>query len=150
MSVKAIETGPHFTYRAIVDFADTDLAGIMHFANFFRFMERAEHAFWRSIGLSVHGEIDGRTISWPRVSATCDYKQPLRFEDELAIEVSVREIRSKAVVFGFKFKRAASDEIAAEGAVTAVCAARDDDAGRMRAVHIPPSVLKRLEAVAGA
>ena len=36
-----------------VEFSETDLAGIMHFSNFFRFMESAEHAFFRSLGFSV-------------------------------------------------------------------------------------------------
>ena len=139
--------GPHFIYRAIVDFADTDMAGIMHFANFFRLMERAEHAFWRSIGLSVHCEVEGRTVGWPRVSAHCDFKLPLRFEDELAIEVSLREVREKSVGFIFAFRKAASGELAAEGSVTAVCAAHDETAGRMRAIAIPGAIRERLASV---
>ena len=42
-----------------VEFSETDLAGIMHFSNFFRFMESAEHAFWRSLGFSVTGSRNG-------------------------------------------------------------------------------------------
>ena len=33
-----------------VEFSETDMAGIMHFSNFFRFMETAEHGFYRSLG----------------------------------------------------------------------------------------------------
>ena len=36
-----------------VEFSDTDMAGIVHYANFFRFMETAEHGFYRSLGFSV-------------------------------------------------------------------------------------------------
>jgi len=36
-----------------VEFAETDMAGIMHYSNYFRFMETAEHAFFRSLGLSI-------------------------------------------------------------------------------------------------
>ena len=43
-----------FRCRQRVEFADTDMAGIVHFSNFFRYMERAEHEFLRSLGLSVH------------------------------------------------------------------------------------------------
>ena len=44
-----------YEFKAIrrVEFADTDMAGIMHYSNFFRFMETAEHAFFRSLGLSI-------------------------------------------------------------------------------------------------
>ena len=48
-----------FTTTRRVDFGDTDMAGIMHFANFFRFMESAECDFWRSIGLSVAWQTGG-------------------------------------------------------------------------------------------
>ena len=54
-----------FVYRKRVEFADTDMAGIVHFSRFFVYMEMAEHAFWRSLGLSVHGTLDGRIIGWP-------------------------------------------------------------------------------------
>ena len=33
-----------------VEFSDTDMAGIVHFANFYRYMEQAEHDFFRSLG----------------------------------------------------------------------------------------------------
>ena len=36
-----------------VEFSDTDMAGIMHYSNFFRFMETAEHGFFRSLGFSI-------------------------------------------------------------------------------------------------
>ena len=49
-----------------VEFSDTDMAGIMHYSNFFRFMETAEHGFYRSLGFSVvMQEIDPR-LGWPR------------------------------------------------------------------------------------
>jgi acyl-CoA thioester hydrolase len=138
----------HFTYRTIVEFADTDMAGIMHFAHFFRYMERAEHAFWRSLGLSVHMEIEGRTISWPRMHVSCDYRQPLRFEDEIDIELTVREIRPKAIIYDFQFRKGGSAEIAANGAITAVCVTYDTVNNRMKAVEIPPTILGKIEGVA--
>ena len=90
-----------------VEFADTDMAGIMHFANFFRFMEAAEHAFLRSLGSSVHAVVDGRTIGWPRVRATCDYRRPLRFEDEVEVRLLVREKREKSLTYDFVFRKLA-------------------------------------------
>ncbi len=45
---------PHeFTITRRVEFSETDMAGIMHYSNFFRFMETAEHAFFRSLGFSI-------------------------------------------------------------------------------------------------
>ena len=73
-----------------VEFHHTDMAGIMHFSNFYRFMEAAEHAFFRSLGLSIHSG-EPNPVSWPRVHAACDFSSPLRFEDSFEIRLLVRE-----------------------------------------------------------
>ena len=44
---------PEFSLTRRVQFSETDMAGIMHFSNFFKMMEEVEHAFFRSVGLSV-------------------------------------------------------------------------------------------------
>ena len=74
-----------FKWTRRVEFAETDMAGIMHFANFFRYMEMAEHAFYRTLGFSVHETNEGGIVGWPRVMARCDFKRPLRFEDEVEV-----------------------------------------------------------------
>src|ERR1043166_4389179 len=51
-----------------IEFGDTDMAGIVHFSNFFRFMESAECEFLRQRGLSVKMLWEGRQIGFPRVS----------------------------------------------------------------------------------
>src|SRR5689334_20155745 len=106
-----------------VEFSDTDMAGIMHFANYSRFMEAAEHAFFRSLRYSIHMHVDGRRFGWPRVHAECDYRQPLRFEDEVEVHLLVREKKAKSLRYEFIFRKLgqeASVEIA-RGSITAVC-----------------------------
>src|SRR3954451_7046227 len=87
-----------------VEFADTDMAGIVHFATFFRYMEAAEHAYLRACGLSVHTTWGGETITFPRVSASCDFVKSARFEDVLDIEVAVERIGRTSVRYAFTFK----------------------------------------------
>jgi acyl-CoA thioester hydrolase len=134
-----------FTMVHRVEFADTDMAGIMHFANFFRFMEATEHAFFRSLGLSIHMELDGRRIGWPRVHAECDYRQPLRFEDEVEVRLCVVEKKRSSLSYEFTFRRPGSDEEIARGVMTAVAVAWDPETGRMGAVSIPTAVAERIE-----
>ncbi len=107
----------HTTRR--VEFADTDAAGILHFASFFRLMEQAEHELWRSIGLSVYQQLDGETVTWPRVAAACEYRSAVRFEDVLDIDVTISRLGSKSVTFVFAFSCAG--RTVAEGTITAVC-----------------------------
>ena len=131
-----------------VEFAETDMAGIMHFANFFRYMEETEHAFFRSLGLSIHMEIDGRKIGWPRVRAECEFQQRLRFEDEVEIQLTVRERKSKSITYDFVFRKLGEEppvEVA-QGAVTTVCAALDPSTGQMKAVDIPEAIAGVIDA----
>jgi len=130
-----------------VRFADTDMAGIVHFANFFRYMEDTEHAFFRSLGCSVHMEVEGRKIGWPRVRTVCDFKAPLRFEEEVEVQLLVREKKARSLAYEFVCRKVGSEppvEVA-RGAFTVVCVALDEAAGRMRAVPIPAIIADQIE-----
>jgi acyl-CoA thioester hydrolase len=128
-----------------VEFSDTDMAGIMHYANFFRFMETAEHAFFRSLGFSIAmGKVDP-PLGWPRVHAECDFQAPLYFEDEVEIHLLVSEKRSKSLSYVFKFIRihpAPAQEVA-RGGLTVVCVRHEG--GKMAACTIPKSVADKIE-----
>ena len=102
-----------------IEFRDTDAGGIVHFSVYFTLMEEAEHAFWRSLGRSVVIAGGDEAVSWPRVSANCDFNAPLRFEDEVEIEVAVRRRGAKSVTFAFDMKRGETD--VAAGELIAVC-----------------------------
>src|SRR6202167_2244828 len=96
-----------YEFKAIrrVEFSDTDMGGIMHYSNFFRFMETAEHAFFRSLGFSiVTGHVDP-PVGWPRVRAECDYKAPLHFEDEVEIRLLVSQKLNNPLSYVFKFTK---------------------------------------------
>jgi acyl-CoA thioester hydrolase len=135
-----------FRMRHRVEFADTDLAGIAHFSNYFRFMERTEHAFLRSLGYSVHQSIEGVTVGWPRVRAECEFRQPLRFEEEFEVVLRVAELRKRSVSYLFRFEREGA--LLAEGRVTAVCVTMGGPGGGLRAVPIPAPVYALLAAAA--
>jgi 4-hydroxybenzoyl-CoA thioesterase/acyl-CoA thioester hydrolase len=109
---------PFHTSR-FVEFSDTDMAGIMHFAAFFRYMEAAEHQLLRSLGFSVYSEIDGMPVSFPRVAASCEYHSPARCEDVLEIDVTVHRVGNKSVTYGFAFSQHGRD--VATGTMTSVC-----------------------------
>ena len=137
-----------YLHRDIVQFSDTDMAGIMHFANFFRFMERAEHAFFRSLGLSVYerGEVpDDEHVGWPRVHASCDFHAPLRFEDEVEVELFVEEVRSKSIRYQFHVRKKDGTR-AAVGRIAIVCVQKDHATGGMQSVEIPERIRKLISA----
>ena len=125
-----------------IEFADTDMAGIVHFANFFRFMEAAEVAFLRSRGFSVVMSWEGRKISFPRVAASCDYLRPIRFEDVAEITVRLHRLGHKSVTYAFEFGH--GGDIIARGQVSAVCC-RVLAGHKLESVEIPASFRKKLE-----
>ncbi len=130
-----------------VEFSETDLAGIMHFSNFFRYMEAAEHAFYRSLGFSVHHRQGDPIIGWPRVRAECRFERPLRFEDEVEIHLVVREKDDKSIVYDFIFRKLndeANREVA-RGSFTTVCVRMDSVSGKMEAVAIPEEIDAKIE-----
>jgi len=96
-------TAPFVTHRR-VEFFDTDAAGIIHFSSYYRYMEEAEHAWFRSLGLSVmNPQPDGTVIGWPRVSANCTFEAPVRFEDMLEIRLSVERKGVKSLTVRYEF-----------------------------------------------
>ena len=141
-----------FTQRRRVSFSETDLAGIMHFSNFFRWMEELEHAFYRSLGLSVHPMAHGATdtsTGWPRLKASAEYRLPLQFEEEVDVELVVAEMRTKAIRYVFRFWKnpdaPADRALAATGelVVVAVCAAPGTRV--MKSSPIPEAFRSRIE-----
>jgi YbgC/YbaW family acyl-CoA thioester hydrolase len=131
------------TIRRRVEFSETDMAGIVHFSQFFRYMEAAEHDLFRSMGTSVVTKLEDQHYGWPRVHAECDYLSPLRFEDEFDVRLRLREVRARSLVFGFEFVKVADGKTVARGSMTTVCVQQQDD-GTMRSVNIPTLIAGRL------
>lgn len=126
-----------FIIRRQVEFSETDMAGIMHYSNFFRFMESAEHGFYRSLGFSVVPRNVEPKIGFPRVHASCDFRKPARFEDILEVHLMVKEKRSKSLVYLIRFTNLSRQpvEICAEGQLTVVCVVMDKEG--MKAAALP-------------
>ncbi|XAM00198.1 thioesterase family protein [Phycisphaeraceae bacterium D3-23] len=129
-----------YTLKRTVAFSETDSAGIVHFSNFFRYMEDAEHAYLRSLGLSVHREVGDGVAGFPRVGAHCDYRRPLRFEDAFTVTVRVAARTDKSVTYGFTFETAGEDAPIASGTLKAVYAVKPTGAGKFSAASIPPEI----------
>lgn len=126
-----------------IEFRDTDAAGIVHFSVFFQLMESAEHEMLRSLGLSVLPQSDQGPecgVTWPRVSASCDYTAVARFEDLLTIAIRVARLGNSSVQYAFEFS--CGESRIATGSMTAVCCRLKAD-GLEKAI-IPDSVRQKL------
>jgi len=128
-----------FTLRRRVFFYECDGAAIVHFSNYFRYMEEAEHGLWRSAGLSISNREAG--VGFPRVAASFEYHRPLRFEDEIDIQVRITSISNRSMKYICTITR--DGESIATGSATIVCVAPQPDKS-IKSVPIPPGIASRF------
>lgn len=128
-----------FRYPRRVQFHETDMAGIAHFSWYFRYMEEAEHALWRSLGMSVAPR--DAAVDFPRVAASCDFKAPLRFEEEFEVVIQVEAVGRRSIRYTCTLEKGA--QIVAAGSMTSASVARTAD-GRVTAVDLPEAIAARL------
>src|SRR5262245_5614801 len=105
-----------YTLRRRVYFYEVDSAGIVHFSNYFRYMEEAEHGFWRATGLSIASRSGG--VGFPRVASGFEYHRPLRFEDEFDARIRLVAMTEKSMRYTCVLSR--GDEKIATGSMTIV------------------------------
>ena len=132
-----------FHYKRMVQFVDTDMAGIIHFTNYFRYMEEVEIAFYYSIGLPGPFRRDGGdTVRFPRVAASCDFIKPVTCGDWLDCHLLVRRMGNSSIAYEHVFRH--EGDIVARGEITVVCVERAA-AGGIRSLPIPAAVRERIE-----
>jgi acyl-CoA thioester hydrolase len=131
-----------FSITRTVEFAETDMAGLMHFSNYFRWMEACEAAFYRSLRLPLVSFVPGNIVGWPRASASCHYLAPLRFNEVVEVRLFIKRLGTKSVTYVFHFRK--GGELVAHGEVAAVCVT-SDESGKMIARPIPAEVRAKLK-----
>lgn len=129
-----------FQVRKRVEFAETDMAGIVHFSNYFRYMEVVEHSFFRSLGLSVYMPFDEAILSWPRVSCSFEYKRPMRFEDEVDLVLNITKVGAKSLTYTVDILL--EEDVIAQGTSKMVCCLLEE--GKMKSIAIPSLLLEKF------
>jgi acyl-CoA thioester hydrolase len=129
-----------FSITHRVQFYETDMAGVVHFANYFRWMELVEHDLFRSLGLSVMMTHEAIALGWPRVACSCEFFKPARFEDEITLKLRITKVGGKSLSYEVDFYK--GDELLAQGKLTSVCVRQQE--GAFKAVSIPESLRKPL------
>lgn len=124
----------HFPIR--VYYEDTDLAGIVYYANYLKFIERGRSEWLRALDIDqVALKRQGMVFVVRHVEA--DYLSPAHFDDQLIVESRLGEIGSARLVMAQDVLRNGKPLFTAS--VTLVCI---NDAGRP--VRIPPALVAKL------
>jgi acyl-CoA thioester hydrolase len=122
-----------------VIYGDTDQMGVVYYANYLRFFEASRNEFIRAKGLRYRDFEVEYGLRLPVVEAHVSYKQPARYDDLLAVEASLAEVRRASARFEYRLVR--DGELLATGHTVHACV---DLAGRVK--RMPPELLARLSA----
>jgi acyl-CoA thioester hydrolase len=101
-----------FTLR--VRYGDTDQMGFAYYANYLRWFEIGRAELMRSLGKSYR-DVEADGVSLPVVEARCRYLEPARYDDEIAIETGVKDLRRASVRFAYRVVRVADGARLAHG-----------------------------------
>ncbi|MBI3092044.1 MAG: acyl-CoA thioesterase [Candidatus Tectomicrobia bacterium] len=129
-----------------VQFHETDAAGIIFFANYFKWMDEMEGEFFRSLNLPGplvdHWGATGKyNYDWTVVKATCEYKKIVVFDDVIETHVWVKRKGTKSLTFTFSFSK--NGEEVARGEKIDCCTSGLGDAHK--GIPLPDYIAQRIE-----
>ncbi len=100
-----------------VYFEDTDVAGIVYYANYLRFMERARSDMLRVLGVDQRAAIESGEGVYAVAEVAIKYRQPAKLDDDLVVVTDLTEIRAASVLIHQRVMR--GDEVLTDATVTA-------------------------------
>lgn len=134
--------GQRHLFPLRVYFEDTDVAGIVYYANYLRFIERARSDLLRLIGVDQRGTLEGGEGVYAVAEASIKYRSPARLGDDLLVVTEIEAVRAASVVIHQQVMR--GDELLADARVTAAFLSPD---GRPR--RQPRAWLQAFERLQG-
>jgi acyl-CoA thioester hydrolase len=131
-----------FTWPVRVYWEDTDAGGIVFYANYLKFFERARTEWLRSLGIGQH-DLRERTGGMFVVAETSvRYLKPARLDDELLVTAEVKESGQASLIIAQQALRPAAGELLCEGTIRIGWVS----AGSLQPARIPPGILEALKA----
>ncbi|MEA3040223.1 MAG: acyl-CoA thioester hydrolase [Sphingomonadales bacterium] len=100
-----------------VYFEDTDVAGIVYYANYLRFMERARSDMLRALGIDQRGALESGEGVYAVAEVNIRYRSPAKLGDALVVVTDIEAVRAASVLIHQRVRR--GDEILADATVTA-------------------------------
>lgn len=137
---RRVHAPPAFSIPVRVYYEDTDAGGVVYYANYFRFMERARTEWLRGLGFEQDELARDPGVLFAVRTAKLEFLKPARFNDLLEATVEIRERGRASLTFGQRVQR--GDEVLCEGEVRVACL----EAKSFAPCPIPPTILSRLDA----
>lgn len=133
--------GRKFCWPVRVYWEDTDGGGIVYYANYLKFLERARSEWLRALGVDQAALQRAERIQFAVVEAQVRYRRPARYDDLLAVTAAVEGWRGASVAFAQEIRRGGEDgELLVEATIRAACL----DADTLKPRPLPPRLLEEL------
>jgi acyl-CoA thioester hydrolase len=130
-----------FTFPVRVYWEDTDAGGIVYYANYLKFMERARSEWLRALGIDQAALAHDERLQFAVVEAQIRYHRPARFDDLLQVSVQVTERGGASVTMTQEIRRESQGgELLVSATIRAACLDSDD----LRPRPLPAAMLAQL------
>lgn len=129
-------SAPLTEYKRSVSFSDTDMAGVVHFTTILRYVEDAEHAALRQMDVPAISKDGG----FPKVHVECDYRSPVRFGDEVCVQLELDKISTRSLSWSFVLS--VKEKIAARGKIVTAMVSNKGES-----IEIPKEWRDKLESI---
>ena len=129
-----------FRTDIIVRWVDTDALRVVHYSNYFRYIEAAEEELYRSLGFTFKRLNEEYKIAIPRVEALCKYKAPARFGDILTVTLLLGEKGEKTMRYDFEIHRKSDGELLCNGYITIIAL----NLTNWKATELPPDLMGKV------
>jgi acyl-CoA thioester hydrolase len=133
-----------------VEFSETDMAGLVHFTNFFKYVETAERNLFEAYGLNLIEKIENSFAGWPRTRLNCKFSAPLRFGDTIRIHLTVTNLKDRAIEYQFKIFRinlSTEPTLAAKGHLTTLYTRFDANTGELCSAQLPEAIRTAFKSI---
>lgn len=129
-----------FSWPVRVYYEDTDSGGVVYYANYLKFMERARSEWLRSLGFEQDALMREEGVIFAVRSVTLDFLQPARFNQLLHVTVKLIAQGRASLIFEQQVRDSASAAALCSGRVKLACL----DGALFKARAIPKTILGRL------
>lgn len=127
-----------YKFEVEVYYEDTDCGGVVYYANYLRFFERARTHVLKSMGFNP-AKLAREGVVFAVTHAEVDYKSPAVYGDKLIIETVIGSVRSARLFFSYRITRESDEQLIVTGRTDMACV---ND--KMRAQRIPKEILEKI------
>lgn len=129
----------HHQHRFRPIYGDTDMMGVVYYANYFRFFEAGRTELMRAAGIE-YKSLEALGYALPVASASAKYHAPAHYDDPLVLDLEVAEVRYGSLRITYRLTRETDGTLIATGETMHACVGP-----KGRVVRLPDDLREKLD-----